>query len=249
MSLNTFSEENSNEIDSSNEALNIPKPQFPYDEYTEVKKIFFNNFDNWIEKKKAGIEEGKQLHLKAAFKDRAQKTEILNQMKIYENKGIEYSKALEKEREKAENLTNQLSEKKKLKFQLLSRRDELINMKKELEIRLKEKRKELEYRKMEKEEQMIKNEPELNFYENTLALKMTPIKEGIIEFAFTNINKELNSKKYYFVIDVSNKNYKILECQPKIPEINNLLDNLNDTRNLYDFIKLMRIAFINYSNN
>jgi len=40
MSLNVFSEEN-NTDDSSNEALNIPKPKFPYDEYTEVKKIFF----------------------------------------------------------------------------------------------------------------------------------------------------------------------------------------------------------------
>jgi len=69
MSLNVFSEEN-NTDDSSNEALNIPKPKFPYDEYTEVKKIFFNNFDNWIENKKAGIEEGKQLHLKAALEDR-----------------------------------------------------------------------------------------------------------------------------------------------------------------------------------
>jgi len=29
-----------------------------------------------------------------------------------------------------------------------------------------------------------------------------------MEFAFTNINKELNSKKYSFIIDVSNKNYK-----------------------------------------
>ncbi|OUM62556.1 hypothetical protein PIROE2DRAFT_11139, partial [Piromyces sp. E2] len=140
MSLSVFSEENSNEIDSSNEAYNIPKPQFPYEEYTEVKKIFFNNFDNWIENKKAGIEEGKQLHLKAAFKDRAQKTEILNQMKAYENKEVEYSKAIEKERKDAENLTNQLSEKKKLQLQLLSKRDELINMKKELENKLKQKR-------------------------------------------------------------------------------------------------------------
>jgi len=69
MSLTSFSE-NNNETDSSNEVLNILNPQFPYEEYSEVKRIFFNNFDNWIENKKAGIEEGKQKHLKAAYKDR-----------------------------------------------------------------------------------------------------------------------------------------------------------------------------------
>jgi len=155
MSLTSFSE-NNNETDSSNEVLNILNPQFPYEEYSEVKRIFFNNFDNWIENKKAGIEEGKQKHLKAAYKDRAQKTEIVNQMKIYENKEVEYSKAIAEERKDAENLTNQLSEKKKLQFQLLSKRDELINKKKELEIRLNEKKKELAFRKLEKEEQMKK---------------------------------------------------------------------------------------------
>lgn len=49
--------------------------------------------------------------------------------------------AIAEERKDAENLTNQLSEKKKLQFQLLSKRDELINKKKELEIRLNEKKK------------------------------------------------------------------------------------------------------------
>jgi len=34
----------------------------------------------------------------------------------------------------------------------------------------------LAFRKLEKEEQMKKNKPELNFYENTLALKITPLK-------------------------------------------------------------------------
>ncbi|ORX76371.1 hypothetical protein BCR32DRAFT_271313 [Anaeromyces robustus] len=247
--LNVFSNENNNELDSSNETLNIPKPKFPYEEYAEVKKIFFNNFDNWIEKKKSGIEEGKQLHLKAALEDRAQRTQILKQMEIYEEKENEYSNAIDKERKDAEILANQISEKKKLKLQLLSKRDELIYMKKELETKLTEKRKELSYKKMEKEEQMKKNDPELNFYENTLAMKMTALKEGIIEFTFTNINKEQTSKKYSFIIDVSNKNYKILDCQPKVPELNILLNNLNDTRNFYDFLKLIRIAFVNYSDN
>jgi len=49
--------------------------------------------------------------------------------------------AIAEERKDAENLTNQLSEKKKLQFQLLSKRDELINKKKELEIRINEKKK------------------------------------------------------------------------------------------------------------
>jgi len=29
-----------------------------------------------------------------------------------------------------------------------------------------------------------------------------------MEFTFTNINKDVPSKKYYFIIDVSNKKYK-----------------------------------------
>jgi len=170
-------------------------------------------------------------------------------MEIYEEKEIEYSNAIEKERKDAENLANQLSEKKKLKLQLLSKRDELIHMKKELEKKLNEKRKELSYKKMEKEEQIKRNNPELKFYENALAMKMSTLKEGIMEFAFTNINKELNSKKYSFIIDVSNKNYKVIDCQPRVPELNPLLNNLNSTRNFYEFLKYMRVAFINHSNN
>ncbi|KAG4085395.1 hypothetical protein H8356DRAFT_1282848 [Neocallimastix lanati (nom. inval.)] len=208
MSLNIYSENNN--IDSTNtDTLNIPKPKFPYEAYTEAKNIFFTNFENWIEKKKVGIEEGKQLHLKAALEDRAQKTQILKQMEIYEKKEMEYSKNIEIERNEAENLANQLSEKKKLKINLLSKRDELILMKKELEKKLSKKKEELSYKRMEKEEQIKKNIPELNFYENTLAMKITVLKENILEFGFTNINKEIVSKKYSFVIDVSNKNYKV----------------------------------------
>lgn len=69
MSLNAFTE-NINIDTSNNEVLNFPKPKFPYEAYSEAKSIFFNNFENWIEKKKNGIEEGKQLHLKAALEDR-----------------------------------------------------------------------------------------------------------------------------------------------------------------------------------
>jgi len=47
---------------------------------------------------------------------------------------------IEIERNEAENLANQLSEKKKLKINLLSKRDELILMKKELEKKLSKKK-------------------------------------------------------------------------------------------------------------
>jgi len=248
MSLNVFTE-NINIEPSNNDTLNIPKPKFPYEAYSEAKNIFFNNFENWIEKKKIGIEEEKQLHLKTALEDREQKTQILKEMEIYEKKEVDYSKDIEKERKEAENLANQLSEKKKLKINLLSKRDELIYMKKELENKLIKKRKELSYKKMEKEQQVKKNKPELIFYENTLALKINVLNEGVLEFVYTNINKELISKKYSFIIDVSNKNYKILNCDPKIQELNSLLNNLNNNRNFYDFLKDMREAFINFSRN
>lgn len=38
----------------------------------------------------------------------------------------------------------------------------------------------------------------------------------------------------------------VTECEPQLPELDSLVSDLNISRQLYNFVKLMRIAFVNY---
>ncbi|XP_076916473.1 kinetochore protein SPC25 homolog [Bidens hawaiensis] len=64
-----------------------------------------------------------------------------------------------------------------------------------------------------------------------------------IKFIFTNINMKKPDEEYFFTIRLENDSYCLLECYPHVTEVNKLIEELNITNGLYNFVRIMRTKF------
>lgn len=100
---------------------------------------------------------------------------------------------------------------------------------------------------------MQQNLPEWETYSDKLAWDVKSIKTDTIMFLFTHINEADWKQEYSFVIDVSEQEYKceinltpVVECCPEVAVSASLLNDLNESRDLYLFLKKMRAAFVDH---
>lgn len=70
-----------------------------------------------------------------------------------------------------------------------------------------------------------------------------------MKFSFIYIDQNDWEKEFSFVIDVSEANYRVIECQPGLPHMSPLLERLNMDRDFYGFLKRVRKAFVSLAGN
>lgn len=93
----------------------------------------------------------------------------------------------------------------------------------------------------------------LGFYEQNLGLRIgtasanIPITddENAISFVFHNINESNPQRTYSFVLLTDGIIYKVVNCQPPVNEMDDLLSNLNKTNDLHSFTVEIRKCFMN----
>lgn len=91
------------------------------------------------------------------------------------------------------------------------------------------------------------NEPELEFWENYLGLRIEGLgKEDRLKFVYTNVCEREWEREAWFELDTSEREYKVLEVRPKVEreEVDRVLERLNETRDLAGFLKGMRELFV-----
>ena len=72
-----------------------------------------------------------------------------------------------------------------------------------------------------------------------------PLPNNQTRFAFTQIDpKHPDENVCSFVVDVSEEQYRVLSCTPAIPDMGKLVDDLNQHRDFYRFLKLCRQRFV-----
>lgn len=66
----------------------------------------------------------------------------------------------------------------------------------------------------------------------------------IIKFSFTNINPANPSQVYILNLNIQGKSYNVDGCLPMIDGMKELLDEVNESRDLYVFLKKVRLGFV-----
>jgi len=91
------------------------------------------------------------------------------------------------------------------------------------------------------------NAPELNFWLSNLCVRI----EGAgtsdhIRFVFTHIDERDYTREAWFGLDMSRREYSILQCRPKLEQdqIERVLDKMNERRDLAPLLKGMRELFV-----
>lgn len=90
------------------------------------------------------------------------------------------------------------------------------------------------------------NEPELDFWESYLGLRVEGFAPDSLKFSYTNICEKDWEREAWFELDTREIDYKVSNMRPKLEkeEVDRVLDRLNDSRDLAAFLKGMRELFV-----
>ena len=95
------------------------------------------------------------------------------------------------------------------------------------------------------EEKRIKLTSELEKWKNILGLELVNSSHGGIIFVFTNIDRNDPGKKSSCEVALSDRQYKVTQCLPMVPGLENMVELLNKTNDLSGFVANLRRKFVN----
>jgi kinetochore protein Spc25, fungi type len=98
---------------------------------------------------------------------------------------------------------------------------------------------------LREEEKSRLSKMELTDFQKYLGLQIIPLPNNQTRFSFLQIDpKAPNDTLCSFVVDVSQEQYRVLSCEPMIPDMGKIVDDLNQHRDFYRFLKLCRQRFV-----
>lgn len=84
------------------------------------------------------------------------------------------------------------------------------------------------------------HQPQIDFFERHLGLRMVGERDQSMRFVFTRIDPRQPDREYSFVMGVGGAQYEVTECQPPLSGMPKLVKQLNEDRDFYGFIKRVR---------
>ncbi|CAE6506789.1 unnamed protein product [Rhizoctonia solani] len=104
--------------------------------------------------------------------------------------------------------------------------------------------------KLEKSQDMAKleyqvglNEPEARALGDLLKWSVESVQRDVLRIIFTHIDESDWAREFSFVVDLSERTYKVTTSVPLLPQMSGLVEWLNETREFYWFVKKVRMAF------
>ncbi|WVW85625.1 hypothetical protein I302_107663 [Kwoniella bestiolae CBS 10118] len=150
---------------------------------------------------------------------------------------------LESERHTLTDLTSSLnhleSSLHKVKDQSSSLESELNTIRKEVTTERTEK----DRQKARLNEMRKRDERELVELEDNIGFTVDGIRPDLLMMRFTLLDPSDPAREFSFLIDISKQDYTVPNCDPPIPNLLELVRQLNHDREFYTFIKRVRKAF------
>ncbi|KAH7911839.1 chromosome segregation protein Spc25-domain-containing protein [Hygrophoropsis aurantiaca] len=89
-----------------------------------------------------------------------------------------------------------------------------------------------------------KSFPELTACQRRLQCVIEGVEKDLLLVRFSHIDEADVDREFSFVLDVSSRSYRVITTTPVIPKLPILLSELNESRDIYRFIKMIRLAFV-----
>ncbi|KAI8818038.1 uncharacterized protein EV422DRAFT_508574 [Fimicolochytrium jonesii] len=227
---------------------------------------FVGKVDAWVGEKRRAVGE-----VRRGFGERCQgmkesEEELRRQIELLKSKQTELQRAQERERQETLEIQTELAN-------LQQRRDERDHVREDLLERIRDRRDEIRRRKEElnrtrlaREQQQSKSRPELECFEDKLAMEVRSIENDVLEFIFTHINPNDWDQEFTFTLDLHRGRYQVISCNPPLPapttpstntasagqqlttapqptSMADLVQFLTQTGDFHAFLKLVRRAF------
>lgn len=97
-----------------------------------------------------------------------------------------------------------------------------------------------------REKELARARAELADFQKHLGFFLEPLPNHQTRFSFIQVDPvHPTDRACSFVVDVSQDQYRVLHCEPMIPDMQNLVNELNQHRDFYRFLKICRQSFVN----
>jgi predicted nuclease with TOPRIM domain len=202
-------------------------------------------FNNFIARQKSEIMRAKEEHIQGMSQLQGEHRELLKQLEDSQNKEEELRLQLERETADANGSQARISDLKIRERQLMEERKALEAQVAELREKVYSRREELSKLKQNREKQGEMDLPETIIYEQLLGFKIEGLKDDVLKLVFNNIDPRDTKKEYLLLLNVSQHLYSIDSVEPPLPQqqVDNLLSQFNENRDLSQFLKSIRQAF------
>lgn len=204
-----------------------------------------DKFNNFITRQKTEIIKSKEDYTNRLTQLKNEHKEILKALQNLAQRETELRKITEREVQDSNVSQERLNELKMKEKTLGEERLKLEQSVMNLQEKVNKRKEELNTLKLNQEKQAEINLPETMIYEQLLGFKIEGMKDDVLKFVFKNIDSNDPEKLFIIILDVSEHLYKVNETNPSIPniELNEILNNFNESRDLTKFLKNIRIAF------
>ncbi|EOD48207.1 putative kinetochore protein spc25 protein [Neofusicoccum parvum] len=228
-------------------ADSLPSVNFGFDDLRSRMSAFQARFDAFIEQgRKRVMEERNQFRINIAEMKEDQRHKQ-REIEILTLKSTTHQQTLAKESQETAEMHNAISSLTSRRDEQVIRRDALKSQIGDLQKRITAKREAQHEHARYLDSQATHNRPELSFWQDYLCMYVDGAGlEDRLKFTFTHINENDWEKEAWFELDTSSRDYRITSMKPKLEgdEVERLLDELNEARDLSSFFKGMRELFI-----
>jgi len=96
-----------------------------------------------------------------------------------------------------------------------------------------------------REKELERARAELGDFQKHLGFFLEPLPNHQTRFSFVQVDPaHPTDRPCGFVVDVSQDQYRVLHCEPMIPDMQTLVQELNQHRDFYRFLKICRQSFV-----
>ncbi|WWC90714.1 uncharacterized protein L201_005651 [Kwoniella dendrophila CBS 6074] len=220
-----------------------PSIDLQWEPFQRHAEAFLTAIDEYTLTAKTEITARASDHANSMRDQKAEKEEMERRIHLEREREGEMLATLESERHTLTDLTSSLNH---LQTSLNKVKDQSSTLESEIHKTRKEvttERTEKERQKQRLNEMRKKDEFELLELEESVGLRINPIKRDLLMIQFTLLDVNDPSREFAFLLDVSKQDYSVPNCNPPLPGLSDLVRQLNQDREFFTFIKRARKAF------
>ncbi|CAG8685422.1 6505_t:CDS:2, partial [Cetraspora pellucida] len=213
--------------------------------YEELRKKLdsFEDINSYVDNVKKTLILKKQQWQNTLASEKSNITRHNEEIKSFEKNQKSLIATLDREKKEIHKLQTEVSNLKIDENTIIERKNFLVMQIDAMKKEIQKQRDSIVGKQISLEAQLSKNEPELKRFADRLAFTMEGARDDAIIFTFTCIYENDSSQPCSFTLDVGESIYTVLECNPPLDQIEELVTQLNESRDFYTFVKRMRQAF------
>ncbi|KAG9296402.1 hypothetical protein G9A89_014994 [Geosiphon pyriformis] len=222
---------------------------FNNNELENLSACFLVKYEAFVQETRKNMYSKNKEWTKQLKKDREMQDQLLSTLKVCEEKTKQLGQTLANEAAQMEKAQLVHSD---LEYQVQNLSEQKQNFSKQIRA-LEDELHKLQAIKVAQRQsyqlQFSRNEPELRRYMETLKMTFEGIRADVLLFHFKCISDHDSERVYSFILNLSEQQYRVTKCNLPTNQVNDLVDELNRSRDFFGFLKKIRKAFReNYKN-